>query len=161
MMVRVILTLLAALLWVVVGLGALIGAATITDRPPLVLLAGLLALCVAYSLGLLLATRGISSLRKRRARAALFCTGTALIVGLFALTALLPMGDPRLPLASIEGERFWDLSTGSRIVYVRVPAEDRAREAPIILLHGGQDRASKIHYAIDQVEQSKETTDHE
>jgi hypothetical protein len=55
---RVILALLAALLGVVAGLGALIGAATITDRPPLFLLAGLLAFCVAYSLSLLLATRG-------------------------------------------------------------------------------------------------------
>jgi hypothetical protein len=55
---RVILALLAALLGVVAGRGALIGAATITDRPPLFLLAGLLAFCVAYSLSLLLATRG-------------------------------------------------------------------------------------------------------
>lgn len=55
---RVILAFLAALLGVVAGLSALIGAATITERPPLFLLAGLLAFCVAYSLGLLLATRG-------------------------------------------------------------------------------------------------------
>ena len=73
---RVILALLAALLGVVAGLGALIGAATITDWPPLFLLAGLLAFCVAYALGLLLATRGVSSLRKQRARVVLFCTGT-------------------------------------------------------------------------------------
>jgi len=64
---RVILALLAALLGVVAGLGALIGAATITDRPLLFLLAGLLAFCVAYSLGLLLATR---ESRKPRGRAA-------------------------------------------------------------------------------------------
>jgi len=133
---RVVLALLAALLGVV-GLGTLLGAATITDRPPLFLLAGLLAFCVAYSLGLLLATRGVSSLRKRRVRVALFCTGTALIVGAFAWTALLPMGDPRLPPAPGEGRRFWELPTGSRTAYVHVPAEGRAREAPIIFLHGG------------------------
>ena len=40
---RVILAFLAALLGVVAGLSALIGAATITERPPLFLLAGLLA----------------------------------------------------------------------------------------------------------------------
>jgi proline iminopeptidase len=133
--VRVILALLAALLGVVAGLGALIGTATITDRPPLFLLAGLLAFCVAYSLGLLLATRGVSSLRKQRVRVVLFCTGTALMVGVFAWTALLPMGDPRLPPAPVEGQRFWEVSTGSRIAYV--PAEGRVREAPIIFLHGG------------------------
>jgi proline iminopeptidase len=134
---RVILALLAALLGVVAGLGALIGAATITERPPLFLLAGLLAFCVAYALGLLLATRGVSSLRKRRVRVASFCTGTALIVGVFTWTALLSMGDPRLRPAPIEDQRFWELPTGSRIAYVRVPAEGRAREAPIIFLHGG------------------------
>jgi hypothetical protein len=41
---------------VVVGLGALLGAATITDRPPLFPLACLLAFCVTCLLGLLLAT---------------------------------------------------------------------------------------------------------
>jgi hypothetical protein len=45
-------------------------AAMITDRPPLFLLAGLLAFCAAYSLGLLLATRGIAPSRKRRVRVA-------------------------------------------------------------------------------------------
>jgi len=157
---RIILASLAALLGVVAGLGALIGAATIADRPRLFLLAGLLAFCVAYSLRLLIATRGVSFPRKRRVRAVLFCTGTVLIVGVFAWTALLPVRSAPAP-ASIEGQRFWDLSTGSKIAYVRVPAKGRAREAPIIFLHGGQDRASKIHNAIDQVEQSKETIDHE
>jgi proline iminopeptidase len=111
--------------------------ATITDRPPLFLLAGLLAFCVAYLLGLLLATRGISSLRTQRVRVAVFCTGTALIVGAFAWTPMLPMGDPRLRPAPVEGQRFWELSTGSRIAYFRIPAEGRAREAPVIFLHGG------------------------
>ncbi len=134
---RVILSMLAVLLGVAAGLGALIGAATITDRPPLFLLAGLLAFGVAYSLGLLLAMRGVSSLRKQRVRVVVFCTGTALIAGVFACTALLPMGDPRLPPAPVEGQRFWDLPTGSRIAYVRVPAEGRARPTPVIFLHGG------------------------
>src|SRR5918995_2321614 len=134
---RVILALLAALLGVVAGLGALFGAATITEWPPLFLLAGILAFCVAYSFGLLLATRGVLPLRRRRVRVALFCTGTVLIIGVFTWTALLPMEDPRLPPAPVEGQRFWELSTGSRIAYVRVPAESRAQEAPIIFLHGG------------------------
>src|SRR5918992_1876734 len=50
--------------------------------------------------------------------------------------ALLPMGDPRLPPAPVEGQRAWELSTGSRIAYVRVPAEGRTQEAPIIFLPG-------------------------
>src|SRR5215216_1676338 len=134
---RVVSVSLAALVGAAAGLGALLGATTITDRPPLFLLAGLFAFCAAYLLGLLLATRGISTSRRLRAGAVLFCAGTAVVVGLFALTALLPMGDPRLPPAPVEGQRFWEFPTGSRIAYVRVPAEGRARETPVIFLHGG------------------------
>ncbi len=47
------------------------------------------------------------------------------------------MDDPRLPPAPVEGQRFWELPTGSRIAYVRVPAEGDVREIPIIFLHGG------------------------
>jgi hypothetical protein len=98
--------------------------------------------------------RGVSSLRKRRTPAALLCAGIALIVGIFAWTAMLHMTDPRLPPAFIEGQRFWELQTGSRTAYVRVLTEGRTQEAPILFLHGGKDRTSEIHYAIDQVEQS-------
>ncbi len=79
---RIVLVVLAALLGVAAGLGALMGAATITDRPPLFLLTGLAAFCAAYSLGLLLATRGIAPSQRRRLRMALFCAGTAVVVGL-------------------------------------------------------------------------------
>src|SRR3712207_2577164 len=104
-MIRAVLVLVAALVGASAGLGALLGAATITARPPLLLLASLLAFCAVYLLGLLLATRGIATSRRRRARAVLFCAGTVAVVGLFAWTALLPMGDPRLPPAPVEGQR--------------------------------------------------------
>ena len=133
----VVLALLVALVGVVAGLGALLGTATITDRPPLFLLAGFLAFCVAYLLGLLLVTRKANTTRRRRVRLISFCAGTALVVGPFALTALIPLDDPQLPPAPVEGQRFWEFPTGSRIAYVRVPAEGRAREAPVIFLHGG------------------------
>jgi proline iminopeptidase len=134
---RVFLVVLAALVGVVAGLTALIGAAVITDRQPLFLLVGLFAFCVAYSLGLLLATHWISSFRKWRVRAGLLFAGTAVVAGTFAWTALLPMDDPRLPPAPVKEQRFWERPSGSRIAYVRIPAEGRAREAPIIFLHGG------------------------
>jgi proline iminopeptidase len=135
--VHVTLVVLAALFGVAAGLGALIGAAAITDRPPLFLLAGLLAFCAIYSLGLLLVTRKAGASRKRRVRMLLFCAGTAAVAGAFALTALVPMGDPQLPPAPVEGQRFWELPTGSRIAFVRIPAEGDARKTPVIFLHGG------------------------
>jgi proline iminopeptidase len=126
---RVVLTLLAALLGVVAGLGALLGLAMITDLPPLFLLAGLLAFCAAYLLGLLLATRKVGPDR-RRVRAALFCAGTAMVIGLFAWMALLPMGDPRLPPAPVEGQRIWELSTGSRIATSASPPRAAPKKRP-------------------------------
>ncbi len=133
---RVVLALLAALLGVAASTGVLLGAATVTAQPPLFLLAGLLAFCATSLLILLLATRKVGSDR-RRVRAVLFCAGTAVFVVAFAWTALLPMGDPQLPPASVEGQRVWELSTGSRIAHVRVSAAGDAREAPVIFLHGG------------------------
>ena len=134
---RAVFVALAMLLGVAAGLETLLGAAAATDRPRLFLLAGLLAFCAAYLLGLMLATRGISPPRRRRVRIGLFGAGTALVVGAFAWTALLPMDDPRLPPAPVAGQRLWELSTGSRIAYVRVPAEGDALETPVIFLHGG------------------------
>jgi proline iminopeptidase len=128
---------LAALVGGAAGLGTLIGAATITDRPMLFLLAGFAAFCPTYYLGILLATRKVGASRKRRVRMLLFCASTAAVAGAFALTALVPMGDPQFPPASVAGQRFWELPTGSRIAYVRVSAEGTVRPTPIIFLHGG------------------------
>jgi proline iminopeptidase len=133
----VVLAVLAALLGVAAGLGALIGAAAITVRPMLFLLAGLLAFCAVYSLGVTLITRRVGADRRRRVRATLFCGGTALVVGAFVWTALLPMGDEQLPPAPVAGQRFWELPTGSRIAYVRVPAVGKERSTPVVFLHGG------------------------
>lgn len=102
---RIVLVVPAALLGITAGVGALVGAAAITDRQPLFLLAGLLAFCAVYLLGLLLVTRGVSPPRKRHVRVVLFCAGTAALVAAFAWTALLPLGDPRLPPAPVEGHR--------------------------------------------------------
>jgi hypothetical protein len=135
---RVVLALLAALFGAAAGTGALLGAATVTDRLPLFLLAGLAAFYAAYLLGLLLVTRRAGPDQRRRVPAVWFCAGTALVAGAFAWTALHPMDDPRLPPAPVAGQRFWELLTGSRVAYVRVPAEGRPRPTPIIFLHDGQ-----------------------
>lgn len=122
---------------VAAGAGALLGAAAVTARPPLFLPAGLLAFCAVYAFGLLLATRKVGTARRSLVRLLLFSAGSAVVVGAFAWTALLPMGDPRLPTAPVVGQRFWELPTGSRIAHVRVPAEGRRRENPVVFLHGG------------------------
>jgi proline iminopeptidase len=135
--IRIALVVLAALLGAASGLGALLGAATVTDRPQLFVLAGLLTFCALYSLGLILVTRKVGADRRRRVHSILFCVGTAVVAGTFAWTALLPSGDPQLPPAPVEGQRFWELPTGSRVAYARMPADGDARETPVIFLHGG------------------------
>lgn len=133
----VVLALLAGLLGLVAGFGALLGMATITDLPALFVLAGLFAFCVVYLLGLLSVTRGGAPPAGRRARLVYSCVGAAVVAGIFAWTSLMPMDDPRLPPVPVEGLGFWELSIGSRIAHVRVPAEGEARKTPVVFLHGG------------------------
>ena len=134
---QIVLVLLTLLLGVAAGLSALIGAAAITDRPPLFVLAGLAAFCLVYLLALVLATRGIAPASRRRVRTFVFIAGAGAVAGAFALTAVRPLDDPRLPPATVLGQRFWELPTGSQIAYVRVPAAGNARPTPVIVLHGG------------------------
>lgn len=125
----VVLALLVTLVGIVAGLGALLGAAIITDQPPLFLLAGFLAFCIAGLLGLLLVTRKVNTTR-RRVRLISFCAGPTLAVGAFALTALIPLGDPQLPPAPVEGQRFWELPTGSRTATCASPPRTAPQRRP-------------------------------
>ena len=56
---RIVLVVLAMLLGVSAGLGTLLGAATLSSRPPVFLLAGLAGFCAVYLLGLLFATHKV------------------------------------------------------------------------------------------------------
>jgi proline iminopeptidase len=66
--------------------------------------------------------------------------GAGLLLAALA-AALLPLGDPRLSPAPVPGQAYWDLPTGSRLAYVRIPAAPpagtRPAPAPVVFLHGG------------------------
>jgi proline iminopeptidase len=127
----------------------MLGAAANTDRPEFFQPAGFAAFCAVYLAGLLLATRKIPLARRTRVRVNLFSVGTVIVAVAFAATALRPMTDPRLEPSAVPGQRFWDLPAGSRIAYVREPAEGRARPTPVIVLHGGPgvpDMAGDLDY---------------
>jgi proline iminopeptidase len=134
---RILLVMLGLLSGVVAGLAALISVAGITDRIPVFLLAGFAAFCLVYLLALVLVTRGIAPSSRRRVRAFVFLAGAVAVVGAFTVTALLPLGDPRLPPAPVPGQRVWELPTGSTIAYVHMAAEGPVRPTPLIFLHGG------------------------
>jgi proline iminopeptidase len=134
---RIVLIALALLAGIVAGLGALVGVAALTERVLVFLLAGLVAFGFVYLLALLLVTRGTAPERRTRDRVSLFAASTAIVTGLFALTALRPLDDPRLPPAAVADQRYWDLPTGSRIAYVHLPAQGDPQPAPVVFLHGG------------------------
>jgi proline iminopeptidase len=121
----------------ILGLLALVGVAALSARPRLFLLAGLGVFMVGTAVGVALVTRKLPGRRRRRARLVALATAVPAAVAVFWVTALVAVGDPRLPPAPVEGQRFWQLPTGSRIAYVERPARGRPRPTPVVFLHGG------------------------
>lgn len=77
------------------------------------------------------ARRGPVSLRRS--------AGTLLMLVLLStFTSFQPLVSSSEPTATLPAQaRYWDLSTGSRIAYLKVPAVGVASATPIIVLHGG------------------------
>ena len=118
------------------GLAALVGAATVGDSPVFFLGAGLATFVVTAAAAAELVAR--RSRAASRARVRVVCAaGAGLGVVAFVLTALVPHRETRVPSAPLPGLRTWQLSTGSSIRYVNVSAVDRRRPDPVVFLHGG------------------------
>jgi proline iminopeptidase len=135
MVLRLVLVVVAAAL---AGLAVLVGAAAVSARPALFLGAGLVAFLAASAAGVALVTRRLPAARRGRTRLAALAVGGLGGVAAFVVTALVPVGDPRLPPAPVAGQQWWQLPTGSRIAYVHLPAQGpRRRPTPVVFLHGG------------------------
>ncbi len=120
------------------GLGALVAAATRSSVPALFLGAGLAAFLVSVALGLAAQLAQLPGPDARRRSAARAGAAIGLSLLAFVLTILVPMRDPRLPPAAVEGQTFWDLPSGSRLAYVRRPAVGGPSDrAPVVFVHGG------------------------
>jgi len=80
-------------------------------------------------------------LREYRARLALG-VGLITVVGVILISSL-TIFKPLVPPSEIivpgvpEVLDYWDLETGSRIAYLKFPAENKTREEPVFFLHGG------------------------
>jgi proline iminopeptidase len=63
------------------------------------------------------------------------------VTGILALVIVaavcVPMTDPRLPPAPVDGQAFWDLPTGSRVAYVHLPPTAAFLSGPLVFVHGG------------------------
>lgn len=129
---------LIVLLAAVAGLGALLATAVVIAAPVVFLSAGLLVFLGVASGGIWLATRRLPRDRRERTRRIAFAVGTLAGISVFCLTMLVPLQDPRLPPAPVDGLAFWDLPTGSRIAYAYRPAAaDAHRDTPVVFIPGG------------------------
>lgn len=113
---------------------AIVGAASAVSSVALAEVIGVVAGLVTVAGGLVLVLRG----RWWRARrvAPWVAAGLALWAAAFWATTLRPL-DVRPPADRVPGQRVWRLSTGARIAYVRIPAPQPGRRAPVVYLHGG------------------------
>lgn len=119
------------------GTATSLAVAGLSAHPLVFLLAGAGTFVVATLAFVGLATRRLEASRRPRTRMLASAVGVLAGASCFALTALVPLGDPRLDPAPVAGQHFWQLSTGSRIAYVRIPARGREHATPLVFLHGG------------------------
>jgi proline iminopeptidase len=133
---RWLLVLLVVVVGALVGLAALLGAAVAAPAPPVFLGVGLVVFVLVTAGGVSLATRGVGRQRRGVVRAAVTAASSLLVVAGLVL-ALLPLHDPAIPPTPVPGQAFWELPTGSRIAYVKIPAAGPRRPDPILFLHGG------------------------
>lgn len=122
------------------AVGAFFGAAWLVSAIPVLTALSALALLVVTAWLALLGAGGLLPGRPlaRRLLAGGLTGAWLLYVGLMAATAVFqPMGYRYVPKEPTPATAFWDLPTGSRLAYVRLPAQGTPRATPIISLHGG------------------------
>lgn len=134
--------LVAVIVAVVVGYGAIIGIAVITSKPILFLVAGLLVFLAANAIGIGLATKTI----QRSGRITTYAVSSIIVLAL-ALVSGIPRGHGDPGARDVAGMRYWDLTTGSRLAYVHLPASGTRRSTPVIVLQGGPGVSDLAGYA--------------
>lgn len=110
---------------------ALLGTAFLTDNAALLVGAAFIVLCLTSFIGQSFLLVG--HLTKRSIAA--WGVSTLLLLVIFYVTVLMPTAGEELP--DLEGVQYWELSTGSRIAYLKLEPEKPAHDEPIIFLHGG------------------------
>jgi proline iminopeptidase len=139
---RSISVVVAAVVAIVVGYGAIIGIAAITAKPILFLVAGLVAFLLANAAGIGLATKSI----QRSGRITTYAVSSMVVLALVIVSGISRgHGDPGAP--AVAGMRYWDLPTGSRLAYVHLPASGTRRQTPVIVLQGGPGVSDLAGYA--------------
>ncbi|MBB5078659.1 alpha/beta fold hydrolase [Nonomuraea endophytica] len=137
---RLVCGLAVLLLSPVLGLATLAGMATVMAGPQVFSVTGLAVFASVFYLGLLLCVPRPAARWARWARAVALLGVEAVVVWHVCAQVLTePPGTPP-PAARVEGQREWELPTGSRLAYVRVAA-GKASAAPVVVLQGRGDLA--------------------
>ncbi|MFI6532176.1 alpha/beta fold hydrolase [Nonomuraea sp. NPDC050547] len=137
---RLVCGLAVLLLSPVLGLATLAGMATVMAGPQVFSVTGLAVFASVFYLGLLLCVPRPAHRWARWVRAVALLAVEAVVVWHVCAQVLTePPGTPP-PAARVEGQREWELPTGSRLAYVRVAA-GKADAAPVVVLQGRGDLA--------------------
>jgi proline iminopeptidase len=104
-----------------------------------------LALLVGLGLTFCLAWLGVKAMSFRRAARVALSIGVVAMLLLSvtaSLSILRPISASPVPPPAPPGTRYWNLSTGSHIAYIKTPAQGKASATPIIIVGGGPGIAS-------------------
>ncbi len=118
--------------------GFLLGAVVASNTLVLILLG--LSTCLLVSFGLSWMIGG-KIFRSNRIRIAVWISlsvvMTVIIISSFTIfKPLVPSSEIMKPLIPPEID-YWELETGSRIAYLKIPAIEKVSETPVVFLHGG------------------------
>ena len=116
----------------------LIGAVFLSYIPLLSFIAILVCFLISFGISWIAVVKILRSSRARMAHVMGLITTVGVIL-ISALTIFKPLVPPSEIIEPIipEAVDYWDLETGSRIAYLKIPAENKTKETPVIFLHGG------------------------
>ena len=125
---------LVVLLGAAAGVGVVLAVAALSSQPLAFLPPGAGAFAGVVWMGVTRVTGRSARLRRLRRLRPWIVAG---IVGSLVLAVSVPFVPGARPAEAGPGQRFWSLSTGSRLAYVHVPARGRHRPTPVVFVHGG------------------------
>ncbi len=134
---RAMLVAFAVLLGLAAAGAAFLGAATVVAAPALFTLAALVAFAATTFGGVAMATVGLPPVRATAARRGVTASAVLAVALAGGFTFAQPMTEPYRGASPVPGAGEWLLPTGSRLAYLRIPAQGTPTPTPIIYLHGG------------------------
>ena len=131
---------LSVILGVVGTIAAFFGAAFLLESSSALLVVAILVGFLITSGGAWIAARMMTRARPGRIAFGIGAATMLVLALVTSLTILQPLPSTpaaRQPPPVPAGVGYWDLSTGSHLAYLKVPAQGRARATPVILVGGG------------------------